>query len=358
MSDYGYDDHRRHRSTRTRDPEYVTETTYIQRGQGQPSRELVYRSRDDSIEDIPRDFPPGTEYRRTKIRDEYGPRRTRSVGHRDPYEDDYSYVGPGAAGAAAGYAAGRSRGRGGREDDYYSDYEPQRRERRKSKVGEVLEGLGLGGVAAAVMNRSRSRSRHRGDNRSRSGDRGDRGHDRSHETRKKWQQAAQAALIAGATEAIRSRKEPGPWTGPKGQRIATAAFGAAGIDGLLDRNPHEKSKRHVLESVLGGLAATRITQGPRSRSNSRGRDDSRGRSRSRSLSRARSFLSRSKSRGRSNSRGIKELAAAGGVAAVGKAIYDRVRSKSRGRARSHSSGSNDSFVPSRRNQYNDNRARF
>src|SRR6185436_9343684 len=113
MSDYGYDDGRhRHRSTRTRDPEYVTETTYIQRGSGQPSRDLVYRPREDSIEDIPRDFAPGTEYRRTKIRDEYDTRRARSVGHRDYYDDDYSYVAPAAAGAGAGYAAARgARGR-------------------------------------------------------------------------------------------------------------------------------------------------------------------------------------------------------------------------------------------------------
>ena len=81
MSEYSYAP-RRHRE---REPEYVTETTYIERGgrgaAPAPVRDLVYRpAREDSIEDIPRDFPPpGTEYRQTRYREEYAPRRTRSV---------------------------------------------------------------------------------------------------------------------------------------------------------------------------------------------------------------------------------------------------------------------------------------
>ena len=45
-------------------------------------------AREDSIEEIPRDFPPGAEYRQTKYREEYAPpRRTRSVNR--GYDDDY-----------------------------------------------------------------------------------------------------------------------------------------------------------------------------------------------------------------------------------------------------------------------------
>ena len=64
--------------------------------------------------------------------------------------------------------------------------------------------------------------------------------------------------------------------------------------------------------------------------------------------------SRGGSRGRSKSqgRGIKDLAAGGALAAAGKAIYDRVRSKSRGgsksRRRSPSESSEDSYAASRR----------
>ncbi|KAF2094575.1 hypothetical protein NA57DRAFT_60604 [Rhizodiscina lignyota] len=367
MSDYGYDDApRRRRSTRVRDrdPEYVTETTYIQRGPGQPSRDLVFRGRDDDVEDIERDFPPPGS-RRSTYRDDYAPpRRARSVGGRryDDYDDydEYAPAAAGAAGAAAGYAAGRAR-RGSRYDDGYhsDDYErPPRRERRKSKVTEVLEDLGLGGVAGAITGRSRSRGR--GDHYDSDSDRSTRSRprDKSQNNRKKWQQAATAALIAGATEAYRARKDPN-----KGTRIATAALASAGLDSFLDREPGHHSKRHVLESVVGGLAANRLANGPRDRSQSRGRSASRSPSRGGLRSRSRSLFrslsrggrrddsgDRGGSRSRSRGRGLKDIAALGGVAAVGKAIYDRVRSKSRGRNRSRSE-SEDSYVPSRRQQY-------
>ena len=196
------------------------------------------------------------------------------------------------------------------------------------------------------------------------------GGNRKKQKRRAKQQAAKAAVITGVIEAVRSRKEPGAWTGAKGQRVATAALGAAGIDRLIDRDPEKHSKRHIVESVVGGLAASRVANGARSQSRS-----GRGRSRSRSASqgtgiraRSRSILrslsrgrGRSRSRGsfdeysperpRSKSRGLKELVAAGGIAAAGKAIYDRVRSKSRGRARSASVSSQDSYVPARRQRY-------
>lgn len=377
MSAYGdYDEPRRYRSTRTRprdrgDPEFVQETTYVERGHGPPPRDLVYRQREDSVEDIPRDFPPpaGDRYGR-RYNDQPPPRRARSVGRRDYYDDDrYSEYGPAAAGAAGGYAAGRRGGRRDRKPDRYDrdydseDYQSPRRhkDRRKSGVGEVLEGLGLGGVAAAITgrSRSRSRSRHRGDkSRGRrdysSGS--DRSRDRSKgRSERKWAQAAQAALVAGAVEAFRSRKEAGPWTGAKGRRIATAALSAGGIDGLVDRNPDKKTKRHLAEAVIGGLAANRLANGPRSRS--RGRDESPYGNRSRSRSRSIFGRGRSQSRGRDGAgNGLKDLAAGGALAAAGKAIYDRVRSKSR-RRRSPSSSSADSYVPSRNRRRNNGQAR-
>lgn len=376
MSDYDrdYDDRRSHRGSTTRyrdrEPEYVSETTYIQRGSGRPSNELVFRGREESIEDIPRDFPPpNAEYRRTKVREDYPPSRPRSSRYsRDDYDDDYysdDYAPPAPA------SSRRGNGKKSRNGDYYSDggYDrPPLRERRKSKVAELAEGVGLGGVLAAVTgkaNSTRSKSRRR-----RGGSDSDRSEYRSRsrgadDNRKKWQQAAKAAVVTGVIEAVRSRNEPGPWTGAKGQRIATAALAAGGIDGFLDRDPNKKSKRHIVESVVGGLAANRLANGGRDRSASRGRSESRSRSRSRGgfLSRSRSRL-RSLSRGgrdrsesparggRSRSRGLKDVAALGGIAAAGKAIYDRVRSKSRGRdRRSPSVSSEDSYVPARRPRY-------
>lgn len=408
MSAYNddYDEPRRYRTTRTRqrdrdEPDFMREETYIERGKGAGPRDLVFRGRDDSIEDIPREFPPpaARDYRRSRnYDDDYSsaPRRARSTASRrdrdyDDYSDKYTDYGAPAAAGAAGYAAGRG-GRHRRDHrrddrDYDSEYSrsPPRREkpeRRKSGLEDAIKALGLGGVAAAVTGKgdksdvrsrsTRSKSRRRrgssSSSRSRSRDRGP----KKNQTERQWAQAAQAAVIAGAVEAFRSRKEPGPWTGDRGKRIATAAIGAGGIDKFLDRNPDEKSKRHLAEAVVGGLAANRLANGPRSKS--RGRNaDSRpgspdsfrsgrsGRSRSRGGIRGRSrsiidrFRGRSQSRGRPGSAddkegggngGIKGLVAGGALAAAGKAVYDRVRSKSR-RRRSPSSSSADSYVPSR-----------
>ena len=366
----------------------MREETYIERGKGAGPRDLVFRGHDDSVEDIPRDFPPPSrgELRRSKESDYAPPRRARSTAgrstaNRSRYDDDdddrYTEYAPAAAGAAAGYAAGRRRGNSRRRrtdrdyDSEYSDSPPRRdRERKKSGIEGVLGGLGLGGLAGGLLgggkDKSRSRSRSRGA-RSRAGSRRGYSSDESgrsrgggkKKTERQWAQAAQAALVAGAVEAFRSRNEAGPWTGDKGKRIATAAIGAGGIDGLLGRDPDKKSKRHLAEAVIGGLAATRVVNGSRSKSRTRG--DERGYSpsdggfRSRSRSVIDRFRGRSQSRGRAGSDGggggggagaVKGLVAGGALAAAGKAIYDRVRSKSRKR-RSPSRSSADSYVPSR-----------
>jgi len=362
MSEYSYDDRpRRSHRTMEREPQYVSETTYIERGGKGASRDLVYRPRhEDSIEDIPRDFPPpGAEYRESRYRERHEPPR-HAHGHRGrDYEDYYD----------------RRPSRYDDRDGYYSDeYERRpRKERRKSIVDTVKdlgEAAGLGGVIGAISgNRSRSRSRDR--HRRRERDDYDRGYDSDRydrrsrrysssrspsgrrKTEKKWEQAAKAAIVAGAVEAFRSRKTPGPWTGEKGQRVATAALGAAGIDGLLDNDPDKHDKRNVAGSVVGGLLANRLANGSRSRSRGRRGDDSPDRSRSRS--RSRSIFGRSRSRGRSRSgdreggdHTLGKVAGAGAVLAAGKALYDRVRSKSRSRRdRSRSVSSEDSYVPSR-----------
>ena len=376
-SDEDRDRPRRKKTTRTREkergePDYMEETTYVERGKGPPPRDLIHRSRDkedDSVEDIPREFPPPSRsvggYR--DDRDDYDapPRRSRSAyGRRDEYDDDDDDY----------YDRRPRKDRRRRDrsrDSYYSedDRHSERRrgsrspnkERRKSGVEDMLEGLGLGGAAGGIAkkflgggdkdkDRSRSRSR-RGD---RSSSR-EKSQGKGGKKERQWAQAAQAAIVAGAVEAFRARNEPGPWTGTKGRRIATAAIGAGGIDRIADRNPDKKSKVHLAEAVIGGLAANRLANGPRDKG---GRDDSRGRSRSRSRSIMDRF--RSKSRGRSitpddrsprreqsKGRGLAGLATGGALAAAGKAIYDRVRSKSRGAKDRRRDDSEDSYGRSR-----------
>ena len=360
------------------EPDYVREETYIERGKGPLPRnnELVYRGHDDSIEDIPRDFPPpaGSHARRGY--------RTRSTGGGRRYVDDYdrddrSYYG------AAPRRDRRDRDRRRRRDRGYDSEcsdSPSPPRRKKSGVEEILGGLGLGGVVGALAgkkSRDGSGSRDRSMRSGRSRDRMSRRRRSSSSSssrgggkgEKKWAKAAQAALIAGAAEAFQSRKD-GPWTGERGKRVATAALGAGGLGKLLDRDPDENTKRNLAGSVLGGLATSRLVNGARSKSRGRGssassRSRSRGpRSRSRSVFskiRGRStsrFGGRSRSRGRSSSSGgggvggaVKGLAATGLVAGAGKAIYDRMRSKSRKGSRDRSrSSSADSYVPSRRRQ--------
>lgn len=197
---------------------------------------------------------------------------------------------------------------------------------------QALAALGLTGVAAAATGSHRSRSR----NRRRDGDRhrgysSTRSRSGSRDASRKIQQAVKAALIAGAGEAFRSRNEPGGWTGEKGKRILTAAIGAGGIDGLLDKDPDKKGTLHTLEAVIGGLASNRIINGPRDRE----RSGSRSRTRSRSRSRG------------GGGRGLKGLAAGGLAAAAGKALLDGTRSRSKSRGRRSYSSSSDSHSPRR-----------
>ena len=211
-----------------------------------------------------------------------------------------------------------------RRGRYDSDSEseslsPPPRHRRKSLGEQALAAVGLGGAAAALTGRGKDRDRSR--SRSRARGRGRRDYDsrslsrdRSEDGKTKFQQAAKAAITAGAIEAWRTRKEPGGFAG-NSKRIVTAAIGAAGINGAMDREPDKHKTRHTIEAALGGLAGNRLINGPReSRSRSRGR----------------------KGEKESNIGGI--ASAAGLAALAGKAIND-YRSKSRNRRGSYSSGS-------------------
>ncbi|CAG8886359.1 unnamed protein product [Penicillium egyptiacum] len=286
----------------------------------------VPRASTDSIEEVQREYPPGSDYAYERP---YGSRRPRrpvyenvrrasSVSGYDPHNDaTYRSSGPRRS---RHYEDKRSR-RPKYDSDSSPSRSPPRHRRRKSFSEQALGALGLGGATASVSRgdrgrgRSPSRRRHRSysrspsDSRSRSRHRGGSKRDKSEQ---RIAQAARAALTAGAVEAFKQRKEPGDWAGAKGKRVLTAAVTAGGTDGLVDKDPNKHGTRHIVESTLAGLAASHFMGGG-SRSRSRGRDGGR------------------------SSGGLKNLAATGALAAAGKEIFDRY-SKSRSRPR----GRNDS----------------
>jgi hypothetical protein len=237
------------------------------------------------------------------------------------------------------------RGRNGEVAEYYSSDEETvkgKKGRRKSIVESALGLAGLGAAAKAVSGKKghsrRGSDESFDDSRSRrSRSRG--GSGKAPEGAAKFQQAAKAALLAGATEAFRVRNEPGGWGGDKGKRILTAAIGAGGIDAAADRDPEHKSKRHILEAVVGGLAGNRLINGSRSTVEDDGKSGRGGRSRSRSRGPS----------GSGGGAGLAALATAGLGALAGKKLLDRSRSRSRGgdsRRRRDSPDSYDSRSPS------------
>lgn len=67
------------------------------------------------------------------------------------------------------------------------------------------------------------------------------------------QAGARNAFTAGAQAAFRNKNDAGPWIGPKGAKVATAALSAAFVDGFLGQKRPSGSEREVLRS--GGDAA-------------------------------------------------------------------------------------------------------
>lgn len=218
--------------------------------------------------------------------------------------------------------------------------------RRKSLVDGALALAGVGGAKAALDSRDRrDRSRrdrddgYSSDDRKSTRSRRSRRSSPENEGLGKVQQAAKAALLAGAAEAFRVRNEPGGWAGAKGKRILTAAIGASAIDAAADRNPESKSKRHILEAVIGGLAGNRLVNGSR-REIEVDRD---GRSVHGSRSRSRGARSRSRAPSTGGGAGgpLAALAAAGLAGLAGKKVLDRDRSRSRDDRRRRYSSSED-----------------
>ncbi|KAI1175404.1 hypothetical protein F4777DRAFT_598569 [Nemania sp. FL0916] len=246
----------------------------------------------------------------------------------------------GAAGALAGYQGadfynkhqGKEdkkstyivhKGRDGRTVEYYSDEDedPRSHKGNKSFLENALSAAGLGSAIKALTGGDPGDDS-RYDSRSR------RGSPDSHRSRDtpsaRMQKAAKASLIAGAAEAFRVAREPGGWEGEKMKRVITAAAGAAAVDAAHD--PTKDGKRHLIESVIGGLVGNRVLNGSRKDIEE---DRSTGRSRSRS---------RARSGSRGHGPGLAALATAGlGALGAKKLVENRSRSRSRSHARSYDS---------------------
>ncbi|KAF4336938.1 hypothetical protein FBEOM_9207 [Fusarium beomiforme] len=185
-------------------------------------------------------------------------------------------------------AHSRSRGRGRRsrypgsesdsDDDHYA-------------AGLGAAGAGAGAATAASRRRPRSQTRdHRGRDSARSPNRGrppttqrNRGPapagrrssmPASTKPRNAWwknpmvQAGARTAFTAGAQAAMKSGRDPGPWLGPKGAKVATAALGAALVDGFIGQK-HPDSTRQKLMRQGVDLASAQTTKVPEHHGRSR-----------------------------------------------------------------------------------------
>ncbi|KAI0387290.1 hypothetical protein F5Y04DRAFT_239862 [Hypomontagnella monticulosa] len=225
------------------------------------------------------------------------------------------------------------KGRDGRVVEYYEDDDeddPKSHKGNKSFLENALAAAGLGGAIKALTGGGSdkdSRSRH-GSRRGSPDSYRSRGSTKSSRSRgdtpaARMQKAAKASLVAGAAEAFRVAREPGGWKGEKMKRVLTAAVGAGTIDAAHD--PTKDSKRHLMESVIGGLLGNRMLNGSR-----KDIEEDRRTGRSRSRSRARSEGGKGS--------GLAKLATAGVAAIAGKKLVE-----SRSRSRSRRGGSVDSY---------------
>ncbi|GKU16394.1 unnamed protein product [Fusarium langsethiae] len=240
---------------------------------GRPQRDTQYE------DDSPSSYPYSREAPQRGYPDEA--RETRRAQNRD----SDSYYPPGRHGRSVPPTArSRSRGRVGRfrhsdsesdtEDDHYT-------------TGVA----GAGAAAAASRRRPRSQGRdRRGRNHEQSPARGrppvaqkargapsGRRSSMPASTKNKaaawWQNpmvqaGARTAFTAGAQAAMKSGKESGPWLGPKGAKVATAALGAALVDGFMGQK-HPDSTRQKLMREGFNLASAQTGKIPEHRGQSR-----------------------------------------------------------------------------------------
>lgn len=174
----------------------------------------------------------------------------------------------------------------GPEDDLYDDDDDNHRRRRHSREDQKrypprasdTRKRGLGPpqqqrLHSESRGRSSTRDKGGGGRNGRSGSRavsnsnsndkgGQNGGEEEH--RRKRNQAIQAALMAGALEAMRQRSEPGDWLGEKGFRVATAAVSAGLVDVGMDKDPRKgHGVGNLIKSTVGGLLIDKVANSAR-----------------------------------------------------------------------------------------------
>ncbi|KAK4099102.1 hypothetical protein N658DRAFT_498697 [Parathielavia hyrcaniae] len=191
-----------------------------------------------------------------------------------------------------------------RHDDHAYEHPPRHRSLGRQaldKLEDAMSGLGLDNDSKSHHSHSTSSRRHsRGHSRDRAVERyyppssHSHGHRRYHSSsptrrsscrsrrdstphhhhhrgssrsRSTWERGVEAGVGAGVAEAFRLRKEPGPWKGPKGERVATAAVSAAVLGASTEKQKqdhhHGGGKLSTLGSAVGGLVVNRLVNGPR-----------------------------------------------------------------------------------------------
>lgn len=82
------------------------------------------------------------------------------------------------------------------------------------------------------------------------------------------QAGARTAFTAGAQAAMKSGKESGPWLGPKGAKVATAALGAALVDGFMGQKHPDSTRQKIMREGVN-LASAQTGRVPERRGRSR-----------------------------------------------------------------------------------------
>ncbi|CAG1982164.1 unnamed protein product [Fusarium graminearum] len=249
---------------------------------GRPERDPRYEDNNPSSYPYNRDpYAQGTPQR--GYPDES--RETRRTQNRDP---DSAYPPRRHGKSVPAASRSRSRGRAGRTR--YSDSESDTEDDHHI-AGAAGAGAGAGAAAAASRRRPRSQGRERrGRNHEKSPDRGrppvtqkargapsGRRSSMPASTKNKaaawWQNplvqaGARTAFTAGAQAAMKSGKESGPWLGPKGAKVATAALGAALVDGFMGQKHPDSTRQKIMREGIN-LASAQTGRVPEHRGHSR-----------------------------------------------------------------------------------------
>lgn len=250
------------------------------------SRRRSSPRRDRDRKDRPRDKDGGQGKDREHSRDVSDRRESSSFAELMHYEPRGRDERPAAPQRHSTHGGGGGGGSGGDVDETYHDcrsrgdkyYPPRASDARRRGGGPPPTQRGRPRSESRSKNhdhRNSSKTRARSSSRAAHGGHGsgdtarrnpkeEKGEGEEEEAaRKKRNQAIQAALMAGALEAMRQRSQPGDWIGEKGFRVATAAISAGLVDVGRDKNPNHAGVGNLIKSTVGGLLVDKVANSAR-----------------------------------------------------------------------------------------------